>query len=109
MGLQQAGVSGTIHKMSGIRVGELVQACLMLMHDGGQPFEIMQLRLIMENEVQHAKLHEFQAAEHQKFTRSRLQLNVTRKPSPEAQKIVQETPRKTKRLKVDHTNDANLI
>ena len=109
MKLQQAGVPQTVQKMNRMRVGELAQACVILQNDGGQPFEIMQLRVITDNEVQHEKLHKFQAAEYQKFTRSSLQLDVTKKPSPEVQKMLRETPRKAKRLKVEHTNDAEPI
>ena len=85
-----------------MRVGELAQACVILQNHGGQPFEIMQLRVITDNEVQHEKVHKTQAAEYQKFTESSLQLDVTKKPSPDVQKLLL-TPREAKRLKVQHT------
>ena len=108
MKLQQAGVPQTVQKMNRMRVGELAQACVILQNDGGQPFEIMQLRVITDNEVQHEKLHKFQAAEYQKFTGSSLQLDVTKKPSPDVQNLLL-APREAKRLKVQHTIDAAPI
>ena len=108
MKLQQAGVPQTVQKMNRMRVGELAQACVILQNDGEQPFEIMQLRVITDNQVQHEKLHKFQAAEYQKFTGSSLQLDVTNKPSPDVQKLLL-TPREAKRLKIQHTIDAAPI
>ena len=81
---------------------------VILQSDGGQPFEIMQLRVITADEMQHEKLHKFQAAEYQKFTTGSLKLDVTNKPSPDVQNLLQ-TPREAKRLKVQHTADAGTI
>ena len=109
MELQQAEVPHTVQKMNRMRVGGLAQACVILQSDGGQPFEIMQLHVITENEVQHEKLPTCQAAEYQKFTRSSQQLDIKKRPPPEMQKIVQDTPRKAKRLKVEDINDVEPI
>ena len=91
-----------------MRVGELASAFVILQSDGRQPFEVMQLRVIADNEVQHEKLHKFQAAEYQKFIGSSSKLDITRKPSRDVQTLLQ-TPRETKRLKVQHTADADAI
>ncbi len=91
-----------------MRVGELAVACVILQSDGSQPFEVMQLNVITDNVVQHEKLYKFQAAEYQKFIRSRLQLDVAGKPSRDVQQLLL-TPRESKRLKVQHTADADAI
>ncbi len=108
MTLQQAGAPQTVQRLNRMRVGELAVACVILQSDGSQPFEVMQLNVITDNVVQHEKLYKFQAAEYQKFIRSRLQLDVASKPSRDVQQLLL-TPRETKRLKVQHTADADAI
>jgi hypothetical protein len=108
MTLQQAGAPQTVQKMNRMRVRELAMASVILQSDGGQPFEVMQLRVLTDNELQHEKLHKFQAAEYQKYMTSALKLEVTKRPSDDVQKLLQ-TPRETKRLKLQLTADADTV
>ena len=94
--------------MNRMRLGELAMASVILQSDGGQPFEVMQLRVLTDNELQHEKLHTFQAAEYQKYMTSALKLEVTKRPSDDVQKLLQ-TPRETKRLKLQLTADADNL
>ena len=62
--LQQAGAPQTVQTMNRIRVGELALANVIWQSDGGQPFDVMQLRAITADEMMHDKLHKFQAPEY---------------------------------------------
>ena len=102
--LQQAGAPQTVQKMNRMRVGELALANVILQSDGGQPFEVMQLRVITENEMMHEKLHRFQASEYQKFATGSVKMDITTTPSKDVHDIMS-TPRQAKRLKIQHTGD----
>ena len=91
-----------------MRVGELALASVILQDDGSQPFEVMQLRAITADEKQHEKLHRFQTAEYQKFTTGSLKLDIKNEPSSDVQNLLL-TPREAKRLKIQHTADADAI
>merc|ERR1712242_570096 len=65
--LQQAGAPQSVQKMNRMRVGELALANAILQNDGGQPFEVMQLRAITAYEMMHEKLHTVQSSEYQTF------------------------------------------
>ena len=108
MTLQQAGAPQTVQKMNRMRVGELALASVILQSDGSQPFEVMQMRAITTDEMQHEKLHKFQAAEYQKFITGSMKLDVTKEPSSDVQNLLQ-TQREAKRLKIQHTVDAHGI
>ena len=94
--------------MNRLRIGELALASVILQNDGEQLLEVMHLRVITDNQVQHERLHKFQAAEYLKFIGGGMQLDITNKPSPGVRQML-ESPRKTKRLKVQHTADADAI
>ena len=64
-----------------MRVAELALANVILQSDGGQPFEVMQLRVITANEWMHEKLHRFQASEYQKFATGSVEMDITTTPS----------------------------
>ena len=102
--LQQAGAPQRVQKMNRMRVGELALANAILQSDGGQPFEVMQLRAITANEMMHEKLHKFQASEYQKFATGSVKMDITTTPSKDVQNIMS-TPRRAKRLKIQHTAD----
>ena len=102
--LQQAGAPQTVQKMNRMRVGELALANVILQSDGKQPFEVMQLRPIIADEMMHEKLHKFQALEYQKFATGSVKLDITTSPSKDVHNLLS-TPRKAKRLKIEHTAD----
>ena len=102
--LQQAGAPHIVQKMNRMRVGELAFANVILQSDGGQPFEVMQLRAITADAIMHAKLHKFQASEYQKFATGSVMMDITTTPSKDVQNLLS-TPRQAKRLKIHHTTD----
>ena len=102
--LQQAGAPQTVQEMNRMRVGELALANVILQSNGGQPFEVMQLRAITAEEVMHEKLHRFQASEYQKFATGSVKMDITTTPSKDVQDLLS-TPREAKRLKIRHTAD----
>ena len=87
-----------------VRVGELAFANVILQSDGGQPFEVMQLRAITADELMHEKLHKFQASQYQKFATGSVKMDITTTPSKDVQNLLS-TPRQAKRLKIQHTAD----
>ena len=87
-----------------MRDGELALTNVIVQSDGGQPFEVMQLRAIMADEMVHGKLHTFQASEYQKFATGSVKMDITTTPSKDVQNLLS-TPREAKRLKVQHTAD----
>ena len=89
-------------KMIRMRDNELAMANIILQSNGQQPFEVMQLQLISENEIMHEKLHKFQATEYQKYVTGSLKMDVTTTPCKDIQNILS-TPRQTKRLKIQNT------
>ena len=90
--------------MIGMRDNELAMANIILQSNGQQPFEVMQLQLISENETMHEKLHKFQAIEYQKYVTGSQKMDVTTTPCKDIQHILS-TPRQTKRLKVHNTEE----
>ena len=100
--LQQAGAPQSVQKMNRMRVDELALANVILQSDGGQPFEVMQLRSITANEQMHEKLHKSQASEYQKFATGSVEMDITSTPSKDVQKLLS-TLREAKRLKIRHT------
>ena len=90
--------------MNRMRVNELALANVILQSDGGQPFEVMQLRSITVDEQMHEKLHKFQASEYQKFVTGSVEMDITSTPSKDVQNLLS-TPRVAKRLKIQHTAD----
>ena len=100
--LQQAGVPQSVQTMNRMRVNELALANVILQSDGGQPFEVMQLRSITVDEQMHEKLHKFQASEYQKFVTGSVEMDITSTPSKDVQKLLS-TPREAKHLKIRHT------
>ena len=90
--------------MNRIRVGELALANVILQSDGGQPFEVMQLRSITANEQMHEELDKFQASEYQKFAIGSVKMDITTTPSKDVHDLLS-TPRQAKRLKIQHTAD----
>ena len=87
-----------------MRVGELALANAILQNDGGQPFEVMQLRAITADEMMHEKLHKFQASEYQKFATGSVKMDITTTPSKDVHNVLS-TPRQAKRLKIQNTNE----
>ena len=104
MTLQQAGAPQTVQTMNRMRVNELALANVILQSDGGQPFEVMQLRAISADELMHEKLHKFQASEYQKFVAGSVKMDISTTPSKDVQNHLS-TPREAKRLKIQHTTD----
>ena len=102
--LQQAGAPQTVQTMNRMRVGELVFANVILQSDGRQPFEVMQLQAITADEMMHEKLHKFQASEYQKFATGSVKMDITTTPSKDVHNVLS-TPRQTKRLKIQNTNE----
>ena len=102
--LQQAGAPQSVQQMNRMRVDELVFANVILQSDGGQPFEVMQLRAITADEMMHEKLHKFQVSEYQKFATGSVKMDITTTPSKDVQNLLS-TPREAKRLKIQHTAD----
>ena len=102
--LQQAGAPQSVQTMNRMRVGELALANVILQSDGGQPFEVMQLRAITADEMMHEKLHKFQASEYQKFATGSVKMDITTTPSKDVQNLLS-TPRQAKRLRIQHTAD----
>ena len=90
--------------MNRMRVGELALANVILQSDGGQPFEVMQLRAITADEMMHEKLHKFQLSEYQKFATGFVKMDITTTPSKDVHNRLS-TPRQAKRLKIQHTAD----
>ena len=90
--------------MNRMRVDELAFANVILQSDGGQPFEVMQLRAITADEMMHEKLHKFQASEYQKFATGSVKMDITTTPSKDVQNILS-TPRAANRSKIQHTAD----
>ena len=72
--------------------------------DGGQPFEVMQLRATTEDEIMHETLHKFQVSEYQKFATGSVKMHITTTPSKDVHDLLS-TPRQAKRLKIQHTAD----
>jgi len=72
-----------------MRVGELALANVILQSDGGQPFEVMQLRAITADEMMHEQLHTFQASEYQKFATGSVKMDITTTPSKDVQNLCQ--------------------
>ena len=87
-----------------MRVGELALANVILHSNGGQPFEVMQLRAITANEMMHEKLHKFQASEYQKFATGSVKMDITTTPSKNVQNLMP-TPRQSQHLKSQHAAD----
>ena len=87
-----------------MRVGELALANVILQSDGGQPFEVMQLRAITADDMMHEKLHKFQASEYQKFATGSVKMDITTTPSKDVHNVLS-TPRQAKRLKIQNTNE----
>ena len=102
--LQQAGAPQTVQEMNRMRVGELALANVILQSDGRQPFEVMQLRAIMADELMHEKLHKFQVSEYQKFATGSVKMDIATTPSKEVHNLLS-TPRAAKRLKIQNTAD----
>ena len=102
--LQQAGAPQSVLKITRMRVGECAMANVILQSDGRQPFEVMALGLITAHEKMHEKLHTFQVSEYQKFATGSATIDIATTPSKDLQTILS-TPRRTKRLKVEHTAD----
>ena len=90
--------------MNRMRVDELALTNAIVQSDGGQPFEVMQLRAITADEMMHAQLHKFQASEYQKFATGSVKMDITTTPSKDVQNLLS-TPREAKRLKIQHTAD----
>ena len=90
--------------MNRMRVGELALANVISQSDGGQPFEVMQLRPITGEEKMHEKLHTFEAQQYQKFATGSEKMDITTTPSKEVQNLLS-TPRQAKRLKIQRTLD----
>ena len=63
-----------------MRVGELALANVILQSDGGQPFEVMQLRAITADERMHEQLHKLQASEYQTFVAGSVKMDNTTTP-----------------------------
>ena len=99
--LERTDIASTKNRM---RVGELALANVILQSDGGQPFEVMQLRAITADEMMHEKLHKFQASEYQKFATGSVKMDITTTPSNDVQNLLS-TPREANRLKIQHTAD----
>ena len=104
MTLQRAGAPQRVQTMNRMRPDELALANVILQSNGGQPFEIMQLRAITAVEMMHEKLHKFQASEYQKFATGSVKMDITNTPSKDVQHLLS-TPREAKRLKIQHTAD----
>ena len=85
--LQQAGAPQSVQQMNRMRVGELAFANVILQSDGGQPFEVMQLRAITADEMMHEKLHKFQASEYQKFATGSVNMDITSTPYNDVQNL----------------------
>ena len=102
--LQQAGAPQSVQTMNRMRVGELALANVILQSNGGQPFEVMQLRAITTDENAHERLHKFQASEYQKFATGSVKMDITTTPSKEVHNVLS-TPRQAKRLKIQNTAD----
>ena len=90
--------------MNRTRVAELALANVILQSDGGQPFEVMQLRAITADEMMHEKLHKFQASEYQKFATGSVKMDITTTPSKEVHDVMS-TPRQAKRLRIHKTDE----
>ena len=90
--------------MNRIRVGELALANVILQSNGQQPFEVMQLQVIMANEMMHEKLHKFQVSEYQKFATGSVKMDITITPCKDVHNVLS-TPREAKLLKIQHTAD----
>ena len=73
--------------MNRMRVNELAMANVILQSDGSQPFEVMQLHTIAENQTMHKKLHKFQASEYQKFATGSVKMDITTIPPKDVQNL----------------------
>ena len=91
-------------EMNRMRVDELALTNAILQSDGGQPFEVMQLRAITADDMMHEKLHKFQASEYQKFATGSVKMDITTTPSNDVNHRFVNTS-SSKRLKIQHTAD----
>ena len=89
--LQQAGAPQSVQKMNRMRVGELALTNVIVQSDGGQPFEVMQLRTVTSDEMMHEKLHKFQASEYQEFATGSVEIDITTTPSKDVQHMFANT------------------
>ena len=100
--LQKSGAPQSVQTMNRMRVDDVALANVILQSDGKQPFEVMQLQVITEEQEMHQKLHKFEASQYQKFVTGSETMDVTNTPSKEVQDLFS-TPRQPKRLKIQHT------